>query len=76
MADNNWKQQQAKARDLDRILSAIEAYIDEHGYSPTKDEIAEVAGIPNSTTRRHIQALLADGRLTEGKGARTLRLAD
>lgn len=74
--DNNWVQQRAKAKALDAICEAVEEYTNEHGYSPTKKEIAVITGQGESTVRTHVQQLLADGRLTEGKGPRTLRLAD
>lgn len=69
------KVQAEKARRAkDAIVEAVGQYWDEHGYPPTKVEIAKSVGLGNSTVRRHIQTLVDEGRLTEGDGPRTLRL--
>ncbi|QNN53181.1 LexA family protein [Nocardioides mesophilus] len=75
MADNNWVQQREKTAALDALCEAIERYTAEHGYSPTRGELAEATGLGESTVRRHLKSLIAEGRVTEGSGPRTLRLA-
>lgn len=75
MAEVPNKIQAERARKAkEAIVEAVAQYWDDHGYAPTKVEIAQTIQLGNSTTRRHIQELVELGRLTEGKGQRTLRL--
>lgn len=73
MVHRNWKQAEEGRRRREEILEAIERYIDEHGYSPTKAELAVTLGVSEETIYRHIKKLVAEGRLEEGSGPRTLR---
>lgn len=57
-----------------RVLDAIETYIEMHGHSPTRAEIAALADMPEITVKRHVRALITEGRLIEGAGPRTLRI--
>lgn len=75
MADRNWRQGPASEETRTKILDMIERFTEEHGYPPTKHEIADDLGIAYNTARRHIAVLIADGRLEEGDGPRTLRIA-
>ena len=74
--DNNWVQQQAKARAREAVLQAVSDFLDENGFSPLVSELAARTGISRASVQRHIDALLAEGRLTKHGRGRTLRLAD
>jgi SOS-response transcriptional repressor LexA len=60
-----------------RVLVALQAFINLHGYSPTVKEFATACGIAPSTCYSHLSRLMADGRVTEEPGrARTLRVVE
>lgn len=58
----------------ERIVLAIEEFWAEHGYAPTRAQVAEIAGLGESTVRAHITALVQEGRLMEDPGHRNLRV--
>lgn len=49
-----------------RTLAALQDYYAEHGYSPTFNELADIRGISEKTTRRHIRQLVLDGHVRMG----------
>jgi SOS-response transcriptional repressor LexA len=75
MSDLNWKQREAARRRREEILKTIEDFIDEHGYPPTRQEVADLNGCSLETASRQIRTLISEGRLTEGNGPRTLAIA-
>ena len=62
----------------DKILEFIIGYIQEHGYSPSYDEIGEGAGLKSkSSTHRHIKKMMELGVLETDAGecsARAIRV--
>lgn len=70
----NWKQDEKGRQRREEILAAVERFIDEHGYSPTKAELATMIGVSEYTIYSHVKKLIAEGRLEEGPGPRTLRI--
>ena len=74
MSDKNWRQQQAAAQRREEVLAALERYIAERGYSPTKEELAEICGIGLTALRKHLKVLVEDGRVIDPGGQRSLRL--
>lgn len=74
MPSTNWRQEGQGARRREEVLEAIERYIDERGYSPTRADIATELGVSEDTVSRAVKRLIADGRLEEGAGPRTFRL--
>ena len=73
MAGTNWVQREQAARDRERVLEALIEFIEEHGFSPIRKELAEKTGFSEITIRRHIKALIEAGLVTEEQGPRTLR---
>lgn len=57
-----------------QIVTTIGDYWEEHGYAPTRTEIAKAMGLSPDTVTTHVKALIEEGVLTE-TGPRTLRLA-
>lgn len=57
---------------VEQVFDTIEQMLDAQPYPPTRAEVAEHLGIAETTVRRAVTRLKADGRLGEGKGARTL----
>lgn len=56
------------------ILSFVEAFTREHGYSPTITEVCEGVGLSRASVHHHLLALRAEGKVTWALGmARTLR---
>lgn len=55
----------------EKILDAIIAYIQEHGYPPTIEEIGQAVGLKSkATTHHHLNVLLEEGKLeTDAPGA-------
>ena len=49
---------------FDVIMSFIDSYTEENGYSPTVQEIADATDISRSTVARYLQDLIAGGRVT------------
>ena len=74
MPQTNWNQREEASRLREEILDEIERFLNEHGYSPTRAELGEKLGRSDHIIGKHIQVLIEDGRLTEGKGPRTLAL--
>jgi repressor LexA len=61
-----------------RVLEAVAAFWAANGYSPSLDEIADLAGLAHrSSVHHHLRRLRADGLVAyeEGK-ARTVRLTE
>lgn len=56
------------------IVDTVESFCNEHGYSPTRAQLAEILGLNRTTVSAHVAALLQEGRLEEA-GPRTLRVA-
>lgn len=54
-----------------RMLDAIIAYIQEHGYPPTVEEIGQAVGLKSkATTHHHLNVLFEEGKLeTNAPGA-------
>lgn len=71
----NWRAEKQARERREAIIDAIETYLDEHGYPPTKVELAHILGMSDQTVGRHIKALVEDGRLIDDGGPRALRLA-
>lgn len=76
MPDNNWVQQQAAAEARQKVFEALSDFLEEHGHSPLRKELAETTGLSLITVRRHIAALIEEGRVSEGAGPRTLHITD
>lgn len=59
-----------------KILSFIDAYIKEHGYSPTMREIGEAVGISSTSHVSYwIDRLVEEGKITKQKNiARSVRV--
>lgn len=60
-----------------KILDYVMAYIQEHGYPPTRREIGEAVGLSSSATvQRQIRRMIADGQLEtdEDGSSRALRV--
>lgn len=57
-----------------RVLVFVHEFIEEHGYSPTKQEIATHLGVEPKVAAKHVNRLVAEGHLTQGPGPRTIRL--
>lgn len=55
----------------ERMLDAIIAYIKEHGYPPTVEEIGQAVGLKSkATTHHHLNVLFEEGKLeTDAQGA-------
>lgn len=55
----------------EKILDVIIFYIQEHGYSPTVEEIRRAVGLKSkATTHHHLNVLLEEGKLeTDAPGA-------
>ena len=49
----------------DKIVAFIEAYIKEHGYSPSLKEIGEAVGISISHVSYWVDKMVEEGRLTK-----------
>lgn len=47
-----------------RIVEAIRAHYEEHGYAPTQREITRATGIPTSTVEQHLDVLRNLGVVT------------
>lgn len=47
----------------EKILDAIISYIQEHGYSPTVEEIRQAVGLKSKATPHHLNVLLEEGKL-------------
>lgn len=65
MPDHNWVQSERAARDRARIYETICAHIDESGRSPNRVQLAAELGLAEITVRRHVNKLVAEGRLTK-----------
>lgn len=64
-----------RGRDVrQQICAFIVEFTEQHGYPPTKMEIGEAVGVSVRSITRHINKLLAEGRVTQGPGPRTLRV--
>lgn len=74
MPSTNWKYEEQGRRRREEILEAVGKFIDDHGYSPTHQELATMVGVSKYTIQRHVKVLVEEGRLTEAAGPRTLRL--
>jgi SOS-response transcriptional repressor LexA len=46
-----------------KLLGALKAYWDEHGYSPSYDELSAITDIPKSTVVYHVNVLALQGRI-------------
>lgn len=55
----------------ERMLDAVIAYIKEHGYPPTVEEIGRAVGLKSkSSTHHHLNVLFEEGKLeTDAPGA-------
>lgn len=63
----------------EKILDAIIAYIQEHGYSPTVEEIRQAVGLKSkATVHHHLNVLFEEGKLeTDAPGApRAIRVPE
>lgn len=58
----------------ERTLCFIVDYVEEHGWPPTLQEIADGTGVAKSTTFAHIRRLQQKGYLVVGRGPRALRV--
>lgn len=77
MPDNNWVQQQAAAETRQKVFEAVSALIEETGVSPTVPEIAKKTGLGQNTIKRHVDALVDEGRLGRTPGQhRSLRVLE
>jgi biotin operon repressor len=56
------------------VWKAITLLIDENGYPPSQEEIAEEAFIGRTSVALHISYLEAEGILETGRGWRTIHL--
>lgn len=74
MASTNWRQEGHGAQRRQQVLDAIERYIDEQGYSPTRQDIAKELDVSEDTIKRAVRKLIEEGRLEEGAGPRTFRI--
>lgn len=54
------------------IAAFIEGHLDEHGVSPTRQEIAAAVRSTPATTYHHINIMLREGRLLDRGGQRGL----
>lgn len=70
--EQNWKQKQAGEDLRNEIVDAIEKFHREHNFSPTRAELGELLGRSDVIIGKHVKILVEEGRLTEGKGPRTL----
>lgn len=58
------------------ILAVIHQWYEQHGYTPTLDEIAQKVGInTRSTIHQHVQMLIKAGKLLAAEGKRAYDLA-
>ena len=59
------------------VLRAIAAHVDEYGWPPTLDELAEATGLAaKSCVFYHLTQLEAQGFIRRGRGARMIALTD
>ena len=70
----NWKDEELGRRRREDLLSAVERFTEEHGYSPTDPELAQMLGISRSAVQNHIRILMKEGRLERPSGTRSLRI--
>ena len=63
--DRNWVQQQEATEARAKILRCLGDYLDEHGRSPKQEELAALVGIAPRTLRKHLAALVAEGRVVK-----------
>ena len=58
-----------------QVLTYVQAYIEEHGYAPTFEEIGAYIGVALSTVHEHVDNLVRKGRLLrEQNRPRALRV--
>lgn len=57
-----------------RIVEFIQAYVKQYQTAPSVAEIGAGVGIAEDNARKHIQKLIAEGRLEKGPGYRSLRV--
>lgn len=56
-----------------RVLEVVEDYIEEHGWSPSYEDIMERAGIASkSTVHQYLYALEREGKIRLGGGPRMI----
>jgi len=60
----------------ERVYEFIRAYMAEHGWPPSMEEIAEGTGLRSkATAHKHVSELVAEGRLRRGSRRYALQLA-
>lgn len=59
----------------EQVYAFVCRFIEQHGYSPTLDEIGAGFGFSAAAASRHVRSLLADGRLRRRKGERDRYIA-
>lgn len=59
-----------------RIVEYVVQYLAEHGYPPTRVEIAKGVGLGETITYRHVRTLINEGVLEEPHGVGSLRLKE
>jgi SOS-response transcriptional repressor LexA len=59
----------------EQVFAFVCRFIEQHGYSPTLDEIGAAFSFSAPAAWRHVSALLADGRLRRRQGERDRYLA-
>lgn len=73
MVPEGWQKEKVAER-REAIVQAVEAHWANHGYGPTRPELAEATGLSEATVSTHVRGLIDDGVLVEPGGSRTLRI--
>lgn len=72
--DSQRRQAAEGAKTRERVLEAYTEWIHTHGYAPSFDEVSEATDLSVRQIRRHVDILVGEGRLVQGRGHRAIGL--
>lgn len=77
MAQDNWLRRERALETRQKVFEAVADLIEETGVPPTMPEIAKKTGLGQNTIKRHVDALVDEGRLGRTPGQhRSLRVLE